>query len=339
MAIISKAPLRISFAGGGTDLEPFCSTHGGCVLSATINQYAYVKIEPNPSLTEDTWEFCSPDLNETQIVKGNIDNWDTARSTLLINAYKYLYQTYLFELLPVKITGYCEAPPGSGLGSSSAYTVATVSAINRYYSLGLSKYDIAKVSHHIERIVCGMPGGKQDQYASTFGGINFIEFKDQTLVNPIELPESVSEQIQMSTMLYYVGQPRNTVVIEDNIKNLVENKDTVNKTFELKENCNKFFKAITTGNHNMISSLMNENHQIKKQLSSKIIEPYIEEIYQVAISNGASAGKICGAGGGGHMIFFTDFLNRHKLVNALNQKSGHIVPFVFTNKGVQTWSQ
>lgn len=339
MAIISKAPLRISFAGGGTDLEPFCSTHGGCVLSATINQYAYVKIEPNPSLTEDTWEFCSPDLNETQIVTGNIDNWDTARSTLLINAYKYLYQTYLFELLPVKITGYCEAPPGSGLGSSSAYTVATVSAINRYYSLGLSKYDIAKVSHHIERIVCGMPGGKQDQYASTFGGINFIEFKDQTLVNPIELPESVSEQIQMSTMLYYVGQPRNTVVIEDNIKNLVENKDTVNKTFELKENCNKFFKAITTGNHNMISSLMNENHQIKKQLSSKIIEPYIEEIYQVAISNGASAGKICGAGGGGHMIFFTDFLNRHKLVNALNQKSGHIVPFVFTNKGVQTWSQ
>ena len=150
MAIISKAPLRISFAGGGTDLEPFCTTHGGCVLSATINQYAYVKIESNPSLSNDTWIFCSPDLNEENIVTGAIGDWNTDKSTLLINAYKHMHRKYQFELLPVKITGYCEAPPGSGLGSSSAYTVATVSAINRYYALGLSKYDIADVSHYVK---------------------------------------------------------------------------------------------------------------------------------------------------------------------------------------------
>lgn len=339
MAIISKAPLRISFAGGGTDLEPFCTNHGGCVLSATINQYAYVKIEPNPSLTKDTWIFYSPDLQEESKVSDKIDSWPTDKSTLLINTYKYMFIKYKFELLPVKITGYCEAPPGSGLGSSSAYTVATVSAINRYYALGLSKYEIADVSHYIERNICGLPGGKQDQYASTFGGINFIEFKNQVLVNPIELPESFQEKLQMSTVLYYIGHPRNDAVIEDNIKNLSQNKDTVTKTFQLKENCNNFFKAITTGNKDSIVDLMNENHTLKKQLSSKIIEPYIDEIYQIAISSGASAGKICGAGGGGHMIFFTDFFERHKLVNALNTQEGHVVPFSFTHKGVTTWSQ
>ena len=339
MAIISKAPLRISFAGGGTDLEPFCTTHGGCVLSATINQYAYVKIESNPSLSDDTWIFCSPDLNEENIVTGAIGDWNTDKSTLLINAYKHMHRKYQFELLPVKITGYCEAPPGSGLGSSSAYTVATVSAINRYYALGLSKYDIADVSHYIERDICKLPGGKQDQYASTFGGINFIEFKNQVLVNPIELPESFQEKLQMSTVLYYIGNPRNNAVIEDNIKNLSENKDTITKTFHLKENCNNFFKAITTGNQKQIADLMNENHSLKKQLSSKIIEPYIEEIYQTAITHGALAGKICGAAGGGHMIFFTNFTERHELVNSLNSLSGHVVPFSFTHKGVTTWSQ
>ncbi len=339
MAIISKAPLRISFAGGGTDLEPFCSTHGGCVLSATINQYAYVKIEPNPSLTDDTWMFCSPDFSEENKLTGDIDDWDTNKSTLLVKTYKHMYKKYQFELSPVKITGYCETPPGSGLGSSSAYTVATVSAINRYYALGLSKYDIADVSHYIERDVCSLPGGKQDQYASTFGGINFIEFKNQVLVNPIELPESFQEKLQMSTVLYYIGGQRNHSVIEDNIKNLQENKDTITKTFQLKENCNSFFTAITTGDQQRIVELMNENHLLKKQLSSKIIDPYIEEIYQTAITHGAMSGKICGAGGGGHMIFFTDFTKRHNLIKTLNSLDGHVVPFSFTHKGTITWSQ
>lgn len=340
MAIISKAPLRISFAGGGTDLEPFCRDHGGCVLSATINQYAYVSIEPNASLEEDTWIFHAPDMQQEHIVKGPIESWDTSKATLLINTYKYMYKHYGFEPLPVKLIGYCEAPPGSGLGSSSAFTVSTVSAINEYYHLAMTKYDIASMSHYIEREVCGLPGGKQDQYSSTFGGFNFIEFNKSNLVNPIEIGTSIKETLEMSTILYYIGQPRaDSKIIEHNMKNLEQDVNTIKSTKKLKENCLKFKMAIIRGDYKGIKKLMNEQWHLKKSLSSGIISSDIDRIYQYAISNGAEAGKICGAGGGGHLVFFTDFTKRHQLVSALKNIQGNVVPFSFVKFGVKTWNQ
>jgi len=340
LAIISKAPLRLSFAGGGTDLEPYCQTHGGCVLSATINQYAYVSIDANPSYGEDTWVFHAPDMKQEHTVSGPINLWDTSQATLLINTYKHMQEHFGFELLPVRLTGYCESPPGSGLGSSSAFTVATVSAINEYYQLAMTKYDIASLSHHIERVVCGLPGGKQDQYGSTFGGFNYIEFSDHNLVSPLDIGKSIKETLEMCTILYYIGQPRaDERIIELNMKNLQDNPDTVDFKHQIKENCIQFKLALAKGDYTAIKRLMNEQWQLKKSLSSGIINPTINEIYDYAIANGAQSGKICGAGGGGHLVFFTDFTKRHELVSALRSQSGTVVPFSFVNHGVTTWNQ
>ena len=169
--VFAKAPLRMALAGGGTDLEPYYSRYGGFVLNATIDQYAYCKVEPSRE-----WCFKSIDLGieEKHNLWNNVEYIDS-KLKLLINSYQYL--TKDVEREPVKITTYVESPPGSGLGSSSALVVALIAAIAEYYNVPLGEYDMAEYAIEIERKICDLPGGKQDQFAAAFGGFNFMEFQ------------------------------------------------------------------------------------------------------------------------------------------------------------------
>ena len=334
--VFSKAPLRMALAGGGTDLEPYYSRYGGFVLNATIDQYAYCKVEPSRE-----WCFKSIDLGieEKHNLWNNVEYIDS-KLKLLINSYQYL--TKDVEREPVKITTYVEAPPGSGLGSSSALVVALIAAIAEYYNVPLGEYDMAEYAIEIERKICDLPGGKQDQFAAAFGGFNFMEFlKDgRTIVNPLRLNQKTQNMMELSTVLYYVGKPRkDSRVIENTAKGLVDSKTVLNATHEIRNACINYKRSLLMGDFDMISELMETYWRMKLETNPHVASPEILDSYDFARKNGATAAKISGAGGGGHMVLFTEFEERHRLISALKNKEGRVVPFKFVNHGVDVWRQ
>ena len=344
--VFAKAPLRMALAGGGTDLEPYWSKYGGVVLNATIDQYAYCKIEPCVCNHEKCWSFKSVDLGieerhdfySTPFMQGEYVDSDLQ---LLVNTYQYL--TAKTDRHPVKITTYVEAPPGSGLGSSSALVVALIAAIAEYHKIPLGEYDIAEYAVEIERNICNMPGGKQDQFAAAFGGFNFTEFLQdgRTIVNPLRLNYKTQNMMELSTVLYYVGKPReNSRVIENTAKGLVDDEVVLNATHKIKEACIEYKRSLLTGDMKRISELMETYWRSKLETNPNVASPEILESYDYALQNGATGAKISGAGGGGHMVLFTQFEDRHKLITALKDKGvGRVVPFKFVKHGVDVWRQ
>lgn len=336
MTVFAKAPLRLGLAGGGTDLSPYWNNYGGVVLSGTIDQYAYCKVEAS-----DVWCFKSVDLDIEDTYENLDDQYVSGPLQLLINSYQYI--TRWHSKTPVKITTYVEAPPGSGLGSSSALVVALVAAISEYYSMPYDEYEMADLALKIERKICNLPGGKQDQYSAAFGGFNYIEFLQdgRTIVNPLRLNYKTQNMLEMNTVLYYVGSPRSDArIIEATSSNLKENEKTVEITHKIKEACIEFKRSLLVGDVNKLSNLMNDYWNLKLQTSSKVGSPALIDTYEYAMLNGATAAKISGAGGGGHMVLFTEFENRHKLITALKKReSGRIVPFKFVKHGVDVWRQ
>ena len=344
--VFAKAPLRMALAGGGTDLEPYWSKYGGVVLNATIDQYAYCKIEPCVCNHEKCWSFKSVDLGieerhdfySTPFMQGEYVDSDLQ---LLVNAYQYL--TAKTDRHPVKITTYVEAPPGSGLGSSSALVVALIAAIAEYHKIPLGEYDIAEYAVEIERNICDMPGGKQDQFAAAFGGFNFTEFLQdgRTIVNPLRLNYKTQNMMELSTVLYYVGKPRkDSRVIENTAKGLVDDEVVLNATHKIKEACIEYKRSLLTGDMKRISELMETYWRSKLETNPHVASPEILDAYEYALQNGATGAKISGAGGGGHMVLFTEFENRHKLITALKDKGvGRVVPFKFVKHGVDVWRQ
>ena len=344
--VFAKAPLRMALAGGGTDLEPYWKEYGGVVLNATIDQYAYCKIEPYECCKREThWVFKSVDLGISEnrdFYSSDFMNYaySTGPLKLLINTYQYL--TNKLEREPVKITTYVEAPPGSGLGSSSALVVALIAAIGEYYKLPLGEYDIAEDAIEIERKICDLPGGKQDQFAAAFGGFNFTEFltDGRTIVNPLRLNYKTQNMMELSTVLYYVGKPReDSRVIENTTKGLVDSEVVLNATHKIKEACISYKNALLTGDFKRISELMETYWRSKLETNPHVASPEILDAYDYALQNGATGAKISGAGGGGHMVLFTEFERRHELITALKEKEGRVVPFKFVKHGVDVWRQ
>ena len=344
--VFAKAPLRMALAGGGTDLEPYWKEYGGVVLNATIDQYAYCKIEPYECCKREThWVFNSIDLGIDafrDFYSSDFMNYAYSQGPLklLINTYQYL--TNKLEREPVKITTYVEAPPGSGLGSSSALVVALVAAITEYYGLPVGEYDIAEDAIEIERKICDLPGGKQDQFAAAFGGFNFMEFlKDgRAIVNPLRMNYKTRNMMELNTVLYYVGKPRKDSRVIENTSEGLKNSETVlNATHKIKEACIEYKNALLTGDFEKISELMETYWRNKLETNPHVASPEILDAYKFALQNGATAAKISGAGGGGHMVLFTEFEKRHQLISALEGKAGRVVPFKFVNHGVDVWRQ
>mgnify|MGYP003133798614 CR=1 FL=1 len=339
--VFAKAPLRMALAGGGTDLHPYYTKYGGFVLNATIDQYAYCKIEPAKKWifksvdlgTEEIRDFYSLDFMQYAYVNTSLK--------LLINTYQYL--THKLDREPVKVTTYVEAPPGSGLGSSSALVVALVSAIAEYYNIPMGEYDVAETAVHIEREICNLPGGKQDQFAAAFGGFNYIEFLEdgRSIVNPLRLNYKTQNMMELNTVLYYVGKPRkDSRVIETTAKNLSDNEKVINATHKIKEACIEYKRGLLRGDFKRISELMETYWKMKLETNENVASPELIDTYDYALSNGATAAKISGAGGGGHMVLFTEFEKRHQLITALKErKMGRVVPFKFVKHGVDVWRQ
>ena len=311
--IRSRAPLRLSFGGGGTDVEPFVSEKGGSVINATIGRYAYGSLEPRE---DDLIKIKSLDLDLTASYKTNeIYSFDGKidLATAVINFFK--------PERGADISLYCEAPPGSGLGSSSTVMVALIGLFKEWLGKSYTDYEIAELAYKLERIDLGLEGGKQDQYACSFGGFNFIEFeKDYTIVNPLKIRSDVINELECCSVLAYTGGTRVSANIISDQKKRYEKGQNLDKLEKTKQMSVEIKNDLLKGDFSSFGNNLNKAWRLKKQFSDKISSADIDNIYETAINNGALGGKITGAGGGGFLYFFCDYERKHQVIEALKKK-------------------
>ncbi len=341
MIIRSKAPLRLGLAGGGTDVSPYSNEFGGYVLNATINMHSYCTIEEtdNGNIT-----FEAIDRNEKY--ETNIKSYIELDG--LLDLHKGVYNRIVKDFnrgepLPAfKMTTFSEAPAGSGLGSSSTMVVAILNAYVEWLKLPLGEYDIANLAYKIERIDIGLSGGKQDQYAATFGGFNFMEFyeKDRVIVNPLRIKNWIKNELEHRMLLFYTGTSRDSAkIIDEQVKNATKKDNrSIEGMHELKKNALIMKEAVLKGDFELFTECLGNGWNAKKKTASVISNPLIEEIYEEAIKNGAKAGKISGAGGGGFMMFVIDPLKRIQIKKALKKYEGNVMEFSFSDKGIEAWT-
>ncbi|GAB6077188.1 GHMP family kinase ATP-binding protein [Desulfurobacterium crinifex] len=338
MIIRARAPLRIGLAGGGTDVPPYSDIYGGAVLNATINMYAYATIEPR---TDNRIVFSAIDRNERVELESKRFLEIDGRLDLLKGVYNRIVEMFVKKPLSFTLTTYVDVPPGSGLGSSSTLVVAVVGAFVEWLRLPLGEYDIAKLAYEIERIDLGMAGGKQDQYAATFGGFNFMEFyeDDRVIVNPLRVKREYINELEMNLLLYYTGTSRlSSKIIEEQIKSVERRQNRpVEAIHKLKEQAVRMKEAILRGDLHEIGEILDYGWRYKKQMASGITNSAIDEIYETALRAGATGGKISGAGGGGFMIFYCPGNCRYGVMNALKEFGGIFYRYQFTKHGLETW--
>jgi D-glycero-alpha-D-manno-heptose-7-phosphate kinase len=338
MIIRSKAPLRLGLAGGGTDVSPYCDLYGGFVLNATIDLYAYCSI----TLTDnDTIEIIAADLKENIIYPLLSELPINGKLDLVKGVYNRVIKDFkLPKNQAFRIVTYSDAPPGSGLGSSSTMVVAILKAFTEWFNLPLGEYDIAQLAYDIERKDLNLSGGKQDQYAATFGGFNFIEFlNDKIIVNPLRVKRWVTDELEASMLLFYTGTSRSSArIIKDQQNNTISgNKEAIQAMHDIKKSAVYMKEALLKGDINFFAEILGKAWEDKKKMASSISNDSINTIYDTAINAGAMAGKVSGAGGGGFMMFVVDPEKKIAVTEALMKFDGKIVGFHFSDGGCHGW--
>ncbi len=335
----SKAPLRIGLAGGGTDVSPYCDLYGGAILNATISLYAYATIE---LLDTNTIIIEATDRNEIQTFPFQ-DNLDIdGKLDLAKGVYNHIVKAYGKIPSGFKLTTFVDAPAGSGLGTSSTLVVAIIGAFVEWLNLPLGEYDIAHLSYDIERKELQMAGGKQDQYAATFGGVNFMEFyaDDKVIVNPLRIKSKYLHELENNLLLYYTATSRySSAIIETQQKNVTEkNEKPIEAMHHLKKQAQMMKEALLTGKIDEIGKILDFGFRYKKQMAQGISTSIMDDIYESALKAGASGGKISGAGGGGFMMFYCPANTHYKVREALKNFGGEFYRYEFVKNGMLSWS-
>lgn len=340
MIIRSKAPLRLGLAGGGTDVSPYCDEFGGVVLNVTIDMYVYCTIEPT-----DNGKIIFYASDRTEIYEGESLPELSLEGQLPLHkgVYNRIIKDYCHgKPLSFKMTTYAQAPAGSGLGSSSTLVVAMLKAYCEWLNLPLGEYDTAALAYQIERGDLRLSGGKQDQYAATFGGLNFIEFyeHDRVVVNPLRIKNWIKNEIENSLILYYTGTSRDSAkIIDEQVKNTTQGiHKSVEGMHELKYAAYAMKESILRGNFEEFAACLWQGWKAKKKLASNVTNQEIDQIYDFIMQNGGKAAKISGAGGGGYMMIICDPIRRWELANALEHFGGRVNFTSFTDRGTQAWT-
>ncbi|MGE5550236.1 MAG: GHMP kinase [Bacteroidota bacterium] len=333
MLVRSRAPLRISFAGGGTDIEPYLSERGGVVLSTTINHYVYGSLQP-----DNCQEIRLQSLDYDTIVKYHRHDSPPRQTPLaLVQA--------VVNRLNIPPEGFSlllrsDAPPGSGLGSSSAMVVMILGLFRQWLGLLLSDQALAELAYEIERHDMRIIGGKQDQFAAAFGGFNFIEFtRDGTFVTPLRLGPATLNELECNLLLCFTGSTHpEGEILKDQVA-AYDRREAISYTSldQLKEITIAMKRALLGGKVMNFGQLLHEAWLTKRKLARGITTDRIDRLYGIARNKGAFGGKILGAGGGGYLLIFCPFDRRHKVAAALEEAGGRIVPFDFVSHGLQTW--
>ncbi|MDR3679043.1 MAG: dehydrogenase [Flavipsychrobacter sp.] len=335
----SKAPLRIGLAGGGTDVNPYCDIYGGAILNATISLYAYASIEP---LNEHTIIIEAKDRNE----KAEYEKTDSlpidGKLDLAKGVYNRIVKDYGGVPSGFRLTTFVDAPAGSGLGTSSTLMVAILGAFTEWLQLPLGEYDIAHLAYQVERVELAMAGGKQDQYAATFGGVNFMEFYegDRVIVNPLRVKPKYLFELGNNLLLYFTATSRlSSTIIEAQSQNVVDkNQGSIDAMHQLKEQARMMKEALLKGKIDDIGYILDYGFRYKKQMATGISNSKMDELYETALRAGATGGKISGAGGGGFMMFYCPANKSYAVKDALSKYEGTFTPYQFTEHGLFTWS-
>lgn len=338
MKIRSKAPLRLGLAGGGSDVSPYSDIFGGLILNATINLYAHCTIEET---SNGKIEIIAADLNQSLSYKLEPQLPIDGKLDLHKGVYNRIISDFEVEPKSFRITTYSDAPAGSGLGSSSTMVVCILQAFAEWYNLPLGDYEIARLAYEIERIDIGLSGGKQDQYAAAFGGFNFMEFlqNDHVIVNPLRIKPWVVEELEASLLLFFTGASRSSAkIIDEQKKNTRENNATaIEAMHKIKQSAIDMKTAILRGEINTFAAILGQAWEDKKKMAKSITNPMIQEAFDKALSAGAIAGKVSGAGGGGFIMFVVEPTKRKDVERALSALDGRVVEFQFSDKGTQSW--
>jgi len=335
----ARAPLRLGLAGGGTDVAPYCDVHGGHVLNATIDRYAYAVIK---TLDEPCIRFAATD-QQAETVQTIDDALDLNGKLDLHKAvYREIINRYNGgQPIPLELSTFCDAPPGSGLGSSSTLVVVMIRAFAEMLNLPLDDYTIAHLAFRIERVDCGLQGGKQDQYSATFGGFNFMEFyaNERTVINPLRIKNWIICELEASLVLFYTGVSRESAkIIADQSSNVESGDyDAMEAMHAIKREALVMKECLLKGDFDGIVEAMRDGWESKKRSAKTVSNPHIEEIYEAAIRAGARAGKVSGAGGGGFMLFFVPPDGRMDVIRALSHFEGQVSNCHFTKYGAQAW--
>ncbi|MBP6023176.1 GHMP family kinase ATP-binding protein [Ferruginibacter sp.] len=335
----SKAPLRIGLAGGGTDVSPYSDLYGGAVLNATISLSAYATIEP---LTENKIIVEALDRNEQQVFDWAPQLPIDGKLNLLKGVYNRIQKDYGLPTGGFSLSTFVDAPAGSGLGTSSTLVVAILGAFIEMLKLPLSEYDAAQYAYHIERNDLQLAGGKQDQYAATFGGVNFMEFyeDDKVLVNPLRIRPEYLHELENNLVLYFTDSSRESAdIIKEQVKNVnSKNEKSIEAMHHLKEQAKMMKEALLKGKLDEIGRILDYGFAQKRLMAENISNSTIESIYDAAKAAGATGGKISGAGGGGFMIFYCPGNTRYAVINTLNNFGGQVKKYSFTKYGLTSWT-
>jgi len=331
-SVRAKAPLRMSFAGGGTDVPPYPAERGGLVLNATIDKHAYATLRPR---TDD--EINVRSLDYDIVAKYQVDQellYDGKLDLVkaVINAMDARGGFDLFL--------HSDAPPGSGLGSSSAMVVALIGAFKEWLDLPMTEYEIAELAHRIEREDLGIVGGMQDQYAATFGGFNFIEFMaDAVVVNPLRIKRSVENELAYRLLLAYTGVTRlSGKIVERQMEAYRDGVRPVVDAFaRLKDVTGEMKSALLRGRLDDFGRLLGEAWTAKQNFAPGVTSPEIDALYAAAREHGATGGKILGAGGGGYLLVYCEFGTKHRVAERLEAAGAQLVPFCFSHAGLESW--
>lgn len=338
----SKAPLRIGLAGGGTDVSPYSDLYGGAILNATLSLYAHATIEPLESGEiilqgmdrKEELRFAEGATLDALPVDGKLD--------LLKGVYNRIRRDYGWQGKGFRLSTFVDAPAGSGLGTSSTLVVAIIGAFTEMLRLPLGEYDMAHLAYDIERKDLRMAGGKQDQYAATFGGVNYMEFykDDRVIVNPLRVKQQYLFELENNLLLYYTATSRESArIIEVQSRNVMDKKEkSIEAMHQLKNQAQLMKEALLKGRIHEIGEILDFGFRQKQQMAEGISNAHIDNIYDQAKKAGATGGKISGAGGGGFMTFYCPGIAKYRVMDVLAQLGGHCQPYNFTGHGLTTWT-
>lgn len=305
--IITKTPFRVSFCGGGSDLADFYREHGGCVLSTTINRYMYIMIHPYFDEKKTALKY-----SQNEIVDSVYDIEHSIFRCVLSDKH----------IRGVEITSTADVPSGTGLGSSSSFTVGLLHSLYCYKGKYVSKAKLAEEACQVEIEKLGNPIGKQDQYAAAFGGLNFISFHqdDSVSVEPVVIKREILKQLQSNLVMYYTGFTHNAnEILLEQQKNILK-KEKISSLIEMCELAKEMKYSLECNELKNFGKILHESWMKKRELTGKISNPKIDELYQCAINNGALGGKLLGAGGGGFLLFYCPHEKQELLSNRLRMK-------------------
>ena len=305
--IITKTPFRVSFCGGGSDMANFYEKYGGCVLSTSINKYCYISIHPYFNENQTLLKYSENELvDEISQIKHKI------------------FRQVLgdMNIHGVEITSTADIPGGTGLGSSSTFTVGLLNTLNCYKGKFVSKNNLAALACEVEIERLGNPIGKQDQYGAALGGLNFIKFNQDGSVShePIMMDGKTYKKLQKNLLMFYTGTTRsaNTILAEQT-KNITS-EDKAKNLLKMCGLAKDMKSALESNDISSFGKILDEGWQLKKELASGIANPAIDEAYEIAMKNGALGGKLLGAGGGGFLLFYCEEEKQAQLKKAIGLK-------------------